>query len=96
MAAEVEVEVLVNFDGLRRGWRGTTELSHRIELLASRGYLRILGHVDASPEPLPAPEPPAPTETPAKRARPSRAKRKASETPSEDDSGDRPGDVRVE
>lgn len=93
---EVEVEVLVNFDGLRRGWVGTTPLSSRIELLAGRGYLRILGHVNVPPEPPAAPELPAPIETPAKRVRPSRAKRKPPEMPAEGDSGDSSGDLRVE
>lgn len=93
----VEVRVLVNVDGLRRGQVGQVELTPRIQLLADRGYLRILGHVNVVPVAPVVPEPPAPTETPAARPRPSRAKRKPSavlpDEPQEAPGGDSTGDA---
>lgn len=97
----VRVQVMVNFDGLRKGQVGEVELNGRIQMLAGRGYLKILGHVAVPAIEVPpvapgAPEPPAPTETPAKRSRPSRAKTKATATPQENSDGDSPGGTDLE
>lgn len=97
----VRVEVMVNFDSLRKGQVGEVELNGRIEMLIRRGYLKLLGHVDVpavevfpvAPE---VPEPPAPTEAPAKRIRPSRAKTKVAATPEENSDGDSPGGTELE
>lgn len=85
----VQVEVLVNVEGLRRGWVGQVELTPRIEMLADRGYLRILGHVNTAPVAPPAVlEPPAPIELPPAAPKRSRAKRDATTTLPEADDGD--------
>jgi len=97
----VRVEVMVNVDSMRRGQVGEVELTPRIQSLASRGYLKIHGHVNAAAvEVLPvapeAPEPAALPETPARRSRPSRAKPKPTATPPEASDGDSPGDPDLE
>ncbi len=98
----VTVEVMVNVEGLRRGWVGQVELTPRIGLLVSRGYLRVLGHVETAvvipPPPVASetPEAAAPTELPTKRSRPSRAKGRATAATAEDDNGESPGKLRVE
>lgn len=89
----VEVEVLVNVEGLRRGWRGQVELSPRIEMLVGRGYLRITGHADASPVALPVAPGPTPISVPESAPRRSRAKGKATTTPPEGSGGDSAGNA---
>lgn len=89
----VDVEVLVNFDGLRRGWRGQVELTRRIEALAGRGYLKILGHVDVPPAVSPPPLPATPPTTPTRVPSVSRTKRAATTSPPDGGGtdGDSPG-----
>lgn len=92
----VRVLVVVNVDSLRRGWVGEVELDGRIELLVRRGYLRVLGHVDAVPEAAPvvlAVEPPVYT-PPVVQA--PRKPRKTAVRPKGADDGDSAGVVPVE
>lgn len=66
----VEVRVMVNVDGLRRGEEGEVELTPRIQQLVRSGYMRILGHVlPGAPEPAPPATVANPARTRAKRAR---------------------------
>lgn len=48
----VHVRVCVNVDSLRIGYEGEVELTPRIQRLIQSGYLQILGHVLAPPEPV--------------------------------------------